>query len=97
MAGSVVTKKTTASIRPENIVAVAGRFALVCEEVPRSHVIEALGVLKAECGTSTELLGLRRLQHIAEPQEDQVGNVFTASSNPLRASMFISGFLVDGS
>jgi hypothetical protein len=60
-------------------------------------VIEALGVLSAECGTSTVLPGLRRLQHIAEAQEDQVGNVFTAISNPLRASMFINGFLVDGS
>ena len=59
--------------------------------------MEALGVLSAECGTSTELLGLRRLQHIAEAQADQVGKVLTASSNPLRASMFISGFLVDGS
>ena len=60
-------------------------------------MIEALGVLKEEFGTSTELPGLRRLQHIAEAQADHVGKVFTASSNPFRASMFINGFLVDGS
>jgi hypothetical protein len=60
-------------------------------------VIEALGVLKAECGTSATVPALRRLQHIAEAQADQVGKVLTASSNPFRASMFINGFLVDGS
>jgi hypothetical protein len=60
-------------------------------------VIEALGVFKAEFGTSIVLPGLRRLQHIAEAQADHVGNVFTAISNPLRASMFINGFLVEGS
>jgi hypothetical protein len=59
--------------------------------------MEALGVFKAEFGTSTELAGFRRLQHIAEAHADHVGNVFTAISNPLRASMFINGFLVDGS
>jgi hypothetical protein len=58
--------------------------------------MEALGVLNAECGTSTALPDFRRLQQNEDVHADHVGNVLTASSNPFSASMLNNGFLVDG-
>ena len=97
IAGSVVTKHTTASIRLEyTVLGVVWRLFVLCDWFPRSHVIDALGVLKAECGTSTALPDFLRLQQNVDVHADHVGNVLTASSNPLSANMLNNGFLVDG-
>jgi hypothetical protein len=59
-------------------------------------VIDALGVLNAECGTSATVPDFRLLQQNVDVHVDHVGNVLTASSNPLSASILNNGFLVDG-